>query len=79
LRFIAFLAKGTNIAANNTMEPLQPCYKELENFINPGEELVKKDLVELLASKVSYYLITTLKLFQFYKIGRKQSGEFYIL
>jgi hypothetical protein len=43
------------------MEPLQPCYRELEKFIEPGTEVNKKDLLSLVSYRVSYYLMTTCK------------------
>jgi hypothetical protein len=61
------------------MEPLQPCFKELEPFIQPGEEVPKKDLLEIIAYKVSYYAITTLKLITFHRIGRDENGNLYLL
>jgi hypothetical protein len=59
------------------MEPLQPCWKELENFINPGEEIHKKDLLSIIAFRVSYYLYNCIKNYVQYTVGRKQDGEIY--
>lgn len=59
------------------LDPLQPCYKELEPFINPGEEIPKKDLLQQIAFKVSYYLFNCVKNYVHYTVGRSQNGEIY--
>jgi hypothetical protein len=60
------------------MEPLQPCYKELEPFILHGTEVPKKDLLLTIANRVSYYAFTMLKLLQFHSIGKNEQGELFI-
>jgi hypothetical protein len=59
------------------MEPLQPCWKELEPFIKPGEEVPKKDLLMIIAYRVSYYLYNAIKNYVQYRVGRDASGEIY--
>jgi hypothetical protein len=59
------------------LDPLQPCYKELERFIHPGEEIPKKDLLEQIYFKVSYYLFNCIKNYVHYTVGRDQNGEIY--
>jgi hypothetical protein len=61
------------------MEPLQPCWKELDNYLEPGTEVSKGVIIERVAWHVSYYLFTTLKLMSFYRIGKDDKGEIYIL
>jgi hypothetical protein len=61
------------------INPLEPCWKELDYFIEPGTEVSKRDLIERISWHVSYYLFTTLKLMSFYRIGKDGKGEIYIL
>lgn len=59
------------------MEPLQPCWKELENFIKPGEEIPKKDLLTQIAYNVSYYLYNAVKNYVQFVVGRDEKGQIY--
>lgn len=59
------------------LNQLEPCYKELEKFIAPGEEIPKKDLLTIIAFKVSYYLFNCIKNYVHYTVGRKVDGEIY--
>jgi hypothetical protein len=59
------------------LNQLEPCYKELEKFVHPGEEIPKKDLLTQLAYKTSYYLYNCIKNYVQYVVGRKVNGEIY--
>lgn len=59
------------------LDPLQPCYKELEQFIRPGEEIPKKDLLSQIAFRVSYYLYNCIKNYVHYTVGRNSEGDIY--
>jgi hypothetical protein len=61
------------------MEPLQPCWKELNRFIEASTEVSKADLITRCTYKVSYYAITVLKLMQFHRIGKTSNGKLYIV
>jgi hypothetical protein len=61
------------------MEVLQPCWKELDNYLEQGTEVSKGVIIERVAWHVSYYLFTMLKLMTFYRIGKDNKGEIYIL
>jgi hypothetical protein len=61
------------------MEVLQPCWKELDSYLEPGTEVSKGVIIERVAWHVSYYLFTTLKLMSFYRIGKDERGEIYIV
>jgi hypothetical protein len=60
------------------MEPLEPCFKELEPFLEFETEYPKRDFIERVAYQVSYYAITMLKLLTFHKIGKDGKGNLYI-
>jgi hypothetical protein len=59
------------------LDPLAPCCKELEKFIEPNTELGKSDFLKIITYRVSYYAITIIKLLVFSRIGRDEKGEIY--
>lgn len=61
------------------MEPLQPCWKELDRFIETDCEISKADLIRRCSWKVSYYAITMLKLMIFHSIKKDRSGQLIII
>lgn len=61
------------------MEPLQPCWKELEPYIEIGTEIPKKDLLTIIAYNVSYYLFNVIKNYVQYRVGRDEKGNIYFM
>ena len=53
-------------------------YTELKKFIEPGEELNKKELLEKCSGNISIELLQMVRELEFDLIGKEKSGNLYL-
>jgi hypothetical protein len=58
---------------------LQVDLRSLYPFVEKGTELSKQDLIHRTAGKVDYPILQKLKLLEFCRIGKSESGSLYLL
>lgn len=53
-------------------------YSDLKKFIEPGEELTKKELLEKCSGNVSFELLQMVREIEFDLIGKEKTGKLYL-
>lgn len=53
-------------------------YSELKQFIEPGEELTKKELLEKCSGIVSLQVLQYIRELEFEMIGKEKNGHLYL-
>lgn len=65
--------------SSNKNQPLPVDITPLDPFIEPGTELPKSEVIHRFAGVVSRVLLNALKLYVFYRIGKDNDGQLYLV